>query len=224
MKNKKLGTWVHEDAFDKFYVSGQDDPILNTMKDSVRVMRSVVDRCASTTETILKNEMQTHVKNMRDAASYNYAQFMKAAPAIDEANRIARSEIDRIVKETSAPTSTPYDSEVRSSLKSMSQKDREATIENAIANGEDAVVAAILYGPAMLSGIPDSQRELYRERWRARRFPHELQRQRRLESAVKVLTGLSKFAMDHVLALTDAKAVRRAEQSEIEARAAIYAV
>jgi hypothetical protein len=223
MKDKKLGTWIHEGAFDKFYVSGQDDPILNTMKESIRIMRLVADRCAATTETILKNEMQTRVKNMRDAASFNYAQFMKASPSIDKAAQIAKSEIARIIEETKAPASTPYDFEVRATLKSMSQKDRETAIEKAIADGDDAVVAAVLYGPSMLSGIPDSQRELYRERWRAKRFPQDLDRQRRLEGALKVLHSLSKFAMDHVLALTDAESVRRAEASEIEARAAINA-
>lgn len=227
MKNPTMGSWIHEDALDKFYAQGdsgkQEDPVLNTMKDALRVMRSTVDRCAETTTTILKNEMQTRVRNMRDAANSNYARFLKASPAFDEARRIAQSEVARIVDTTSSPASTQYDSEIRASLKAMSREEREDAIDRAIANGEDTVVAAIFGGPSMLSGLTTTQRDLYRERWRARRFPQELDRQRRLEAALKVFDGLGSVAQKHVLALTDDDAVRRAEQTEIAARAAINA-
>ena len=227
MKNPKMGSWIHEDALDKFYAKGgggkQDDPVLTTMKDAVRVMRSTVDRCAETTATVLKNEMKTRVANMRDAAASNYQRFMKAAPAIDEARRIAQSEVARIIETTSSPASTQYDSEIRASLKAMSRQEREDAIDRAIANGEDTVVAAILAGPSMLSGLSTTERDLYRERWRARRFPHELDRQRRLEAALKVFDGLGTVAQKHVLALTDDESVRRAEATELAARTAVNA-
>lgn len=228
MKNEKsLGSWIHEDALNKFYANGdtekKNDPVLNAMKDALRVMRSTVDRCAETTAVVLKNELKTRVANMRDASAANYARFMKASPAFDEARRIAQSELARILETTSAPVSTQYDPEIRASLKAMSREEREDAIDRAIANGEDTVIAAILGGPSMLSGLPASQRDLFRERWRAKRFPQELDRQRRLEGALKVFDGLGAVAQQHVLKLTDDEAVRRAEATELAARTAINA-
>lgn len=228
MKNEKpLGSWIHEDALDKFYPKGDakknGDPVLNTMKDALRVMRSTVDRCAETTAIVLKNEMKTRVANMRDAAKSNYDRFMKAAPALDEARRIAQSELARIVEETSAPDSTEYDSEIRVSLKGMTGAEREDAIDRAIEEGQDSVIAAILHGPSILSGLTATQRDLYRVRWRAKRFPQELDRQRRLEAALNVFDGLGAVAQKHVLGLTDDVAVRRAEQTEQAAKAAMSA-
>lgn len=227
MKNPKMGSWIHEDALDKYSLNGangrQDDPVLTTMKDALRIMRSTVDRCAETTATILKNEMKTRVANMRDASASNYQRFMKAAPAFDEARRIAQSAVARIVEETSAPASTPYDAEIRANLKAMTEKERKDAIANAIEKGEDTVVAAILHGPPLLTGLTVAERDYYRDHWRGKRFPQEVDRQKRLEGALKVFDSLGTVAQRHVLELTDDEAVRRAEQTELAARAAINA-
>lgn len=221
------GPLLHEAVMDKFLSDKKGrpvvDPVIDAMKEAVRAMRLGVEDCKTATKTILANEMNTPINNIRAAANVNHKKFLRVAGLIDATNGLTKQEMQRLWESTYAPKNSPYSGEIRAGIKAMTRDERVKTINEALKNNEDEVIAAILHGPLLLTGMQEGEREYFRTYWRAKRFPQEVEREQRLKKATEILERLANYSIAYVEHLTDTSEVNRAEETERAARAAIEA-
>jgi hypothetical protein len=124
-----------------------------------------------------------HVK----AHDVTYRITNAALPAVDRARQNLETELTRLRTKTNAPASDNsvrsihMATELRARLAAMSQTDRLAAIQRSINAGDDTVVAAVLEGALILTGLSELEREHVRQQWRRKRLPDECHRVDQLE-------------------------------------------
>ncbi|ESX23022.1 hypothetical protein X767_16705 [Mesorhizobium sp. LSJC264A00] len=146
---------------------------------------------------------------------------------LDAARAAAVKEIDRLAALTSAPprptsaVDVMLASEVRARFASMGDKQRAAALAAAVA--DDTVVAAVLNGPAMLSGITAEAMEMLRHRWRSERHGPDVDRMQRLGRAVEDIDRAGQLVVRFYSGLSSSEVVERAEASERAVQEALRA-
>jgi hypothetical protein len=177
----------------------------------------------------MANRMGTTEANAREARNVGHQLSQSALKKVDSARASIEREIGRIQAamsgppEPRTPSAIAIETEIRGALSRMSREDRARTINDAIQRGDESVVGAALRGPSLLTGLGDAEREARRAQWFEKKFPRELDRMGRLSRARDAADRASQSLINFVASLTDAEAVRLAEESEREAREAIAA-
>ena len=150
----------------------------------------------------------------------------RAAHTLDQARNRLAATVARLSAETAAPLpardagAMMLEGEIRAALARMTARDRSAAISQAFEDGEDAVIGAMLRGPALLSGLGTDQQRMLQDRYRNERHPREADRIARL---TKALEGLERGAVS-LVGFTDAitttpQAIRAEEAAERTERA-----
>lgn len=202
------------------------DPVMSGLSNAVKAAREQATSLANLEKAALADRTQTpeaHVVRIAAAASKTGGQV---AALLDAARTRAKTEIANIEKRTGAPP-PPKDSvalsieaEIRGRLAAMGPKERADAIAQAKADNNETVIAAVLRGPAMLTGLGTAElngiRHHYRERFHAADYAR-LQRLQRAVDAVersgRLFVGVIKSAEDTQIARQLAVAARQ----EIEA-------
>lgn len=152
-------------------------------------------------------------------------QAVKVAEAqayrLDAAREKAQAEADAVRKAIHGPA--PIDpvlaGEVRNALKTMKPEDARALIQEAIKDGDDLTVSAVLSVPGYLAGqSPDMQQGL-RDAWQRQRFPVERDRLQRLTKALEAQERVARSFMGMVRELTTGTAAQLAQAAENAAAA-----
>lgn len=107
------------------------------------------------------------------------------------------------------------DGEIRGRLAGSTPAERRAMLSQALAAGDDAVVSAVLSGPAMLSGFEDpTEREDLRLRWQTARHPDVVAQAERYGRAATDIERAGSLLVRFYASLTDPEILARAEASE----------
>ena len=123
--------------------------------------------------------MHTPIANAANARRVTFDLYEQGSRKIDAARERTLKEIAKIEAETYSPPEPKHvsgsmlEAEIRNALAAMKPKERANAIHEAIENGDDATVGAIMRGPLLLTGLTASEREIMRHRWRAKRFPKD---------------------------------------------------
>lgn len=151
------------------------------------------------------------------------------ARKIDDAKARVQSEINEIEALTGKPPairdqlSANLETEIRSRLSTMPEKDRDDAIGRAFTSGDVAVVAAVLRGPALLVGMSQTKQEMVRHRYRATFYPEETERRQRLRNALEATERGGQSFIKFIVAATNGEAAQLAEASD-RAKAAEQAI
>ena len=204
----------------------EPDKVLDEMASAMAFARSSAEQILDMHRAIMGNRMQTPVANARDSREATWRAFERLAKRIDAARETARAALAEIATATAAPprAAEPADamlaSEIRTRLAQLSEKERRAVVSGAVSGGDIATVSAVLNAPAILTGMTDAEKEMFRHEWRVNQFPAEVDREQRLGKAIEDVDRVGPILMSLVGSLTDAAEIDAATASE---RAAVRA-
>jgi len=186
---------LHEAAVERYFATDPatrrpiPDPVLDGARAAMIAARSFAEQIASATDTILADESKPLPARL--IASKNVATRLGelAAKRLDAAVKAAKSELERIARETAPPApknahEAQLHAEVRAVLRGLSEEQRGAAIQAAIGSGDDLTALAFLNGPPLLSGANETERDIRREQWRRARHAEAVEREGRLKLAL----------------------------------------
>ena len=134
--------------------------------------------------------------------------------------KLAQVEISDIEKKTAAP---PKPKDVAGQLANMElesvprgiagRRANRRLSPDALAAGDEAIVAAVLTAPPLLSGLSPGEYGLRLAEWRLRNHGAELERMGRLRKALTDVERAGPLLTGFVDSLTDAELVRAAEET-----------
>jgi hypothetical protein len=206
-----------------------NDYIRNGIVEALRGVRLAAEGSRNASVAIFGDmtlsEGGKHVK----ANEVTYRITNAALPAVDRARQNLETELTRLRTKTNAPAidnsvkSIHMATELRARLAAMSQADRLAAIQRSINAGDDTVVAAVLEGALILTGLSEIEREHVRQQWRRKRLPDECHRVDQLEKDKVHLDRGGTLLMSYQRKCADPVIVEAAKKSQQAATAAIAA-
>ena len=223
-----LSPSVHESVI-KRHMTGDDDPVLGSLFDAVKLAREMSGKAAKTTASVLQNKLETEAARHRKARAAGFALLENATAALDAAVKSAEKETAAIKARTAGPPVTrdlvteTRQRELRERLSLLPEERRKAIIAQAVSADDDLLVAAVLAAPGWLSGLTDTDLAMVRHNWASRRYAPDLERLERLGKAIIDAQRAGQQAMGFVDSLTDAELISAAEASEKEANDALAA-
>lgn len=194
------------------------DPVLGSLHDAMRASRLAAEKAKRIAAAVMVNEMATIPARHREVKDKSWRAVEPGLRQLDAARAAAVKEIERLEALTSAPprptnaVDVMLASEVRTRFASMTDKQRAAAL--AAAPADDAVVAAVLNGPAMLSGISAQEMEMLRHRWREQRHGPDVDRMQRLGRAVEDIDRAGQLVIRFYSGLSSSEIVEKAEATE----------
>lgn len=196
------------------------DPIVSRMSVAVGSARLAAERAGKVANAIFANEFQTVAARHRQVKEKTHRMTQPVLAEMDAALASCKREIDMLEEKTSAP-SRPQDasgyflaSEVRQRLAGMTDEEREKAIAQALADGDEPALGAILIGSPMLSGITKARHEMLRSAWQKQKYGPEIERLDRLRKALEDTQRAGTLTLSYTLSLCSADIIARAEASE----------
>lgn len=203
------------------------DAELEALTDALRTAREVAEQAETVTGQVMASQLYTVAANRKRAREFSLKLLESATRKIDVARSRAQAAVDKIEQSTATPpppkdaTQALLHGEIRSALARMTDKERRDAISGALGSGDETTVAALLHGPTLLTGVGPMERESYRRTWQQKRFPAEVDRARRLRSALTATDRGGSLLISFVSDLTDANAVATADALEQAAQKAL---
>lgn len=202
------------------------DPVLSGLSSAVKLAREQATVLANFEKAALADRTQTAEANVLRIAAAAGKTGKRVADQLDAARTRAKTEIANIEKRTGSPPppkdslALAIESEIRARLAAMGPKERADAIATAKAENNEAVIAAVLRGPAMLTGLGAAQLEGIRHHYRMRFHSADYARLERLTKAVdamersgRLFVGIVRSASDTPMARQAAIAAREAENA-----------
>ena len=215
---------INEELIARHFSRDGDDAVLVAMRNAVHDARLAADEIARRHETILQDELRTPIARQR--AARQMAQRLLAGVS-DKLNRAHRQALTAVAEvESLAPPppknieATMAAQEMRGLLRSMTSKERNKVISDAIAADDNGVLSAVMHGHALASGLGPLEQNALRLRWRKSQYPQQVERRDRLVKASDDLERIVHLFVAWTDGLTDVKAITVAEARENEARSA----
>ncbi|RWF64850.1 hypothetical protein [Mesorhizobium sp.] len=202
------------------------DPVLDGLSNAVKLAREQATVLANLEKAALADRTQTPEANVLRVATAAGKSGERVAAQLDAARTRAKNEIANIEKRTGAPP-PPKDSlalsieaEIRARLAAMPPKQREAALAKAKADNDQTVIAAVLRGPAMLTGLGAAQLEGIRHHYRQHTHASDHARLQRLQRAVDAMEKSGRLFVSIVKSAADTPMARQAAIAQREAEAA----
>ena len=201
------------------------DPSLTEVQGALAACRSAVENARAGALALLANEMYS--TGAKHVAADDFA-FKCLRPALAATDRVAQrlaGEIRSLETKTAVP-SPPRDvlaAEVRSRLSQMTPGARSKAVATSINDGDDILVAALLSGPAMLSGATQAEVDHAREQWRRARLPDDCRRLDELRKAQVHLQRAGALTLAYQSKCSDPSIIAAAKESQRKADAAVAA-
>lgn len=195
------------------------DDDLDTLADALRQARGQAEQVLALSNALKADPTKSPAAVALTLREKGLKAGEKAAYALDQARNRLVATVGRLSAETAAPLLTRdaggmmLEGEIRTALSRMTARDRSAAISPAFEDGEDAVIGAVLRGPALLSGLATDQRQMLQDRYRAERHPREADRIARLKKALEGLDRGAIALVDFTDAITTTPQAIRAEQA-----------
>lgn len=200
------------------------DPMLDGLAGAVKLAREQATTLANLEKAVMADRTQTAEANVLRLASAASKTGERVAAQLDAARTRAKAEIASIETRTGAPpppkdsTALSIEAEIRARLAAMNPKERADAIAKAKADNSETVIAAILRGPAMLSGVTETEQAMLRHAYRQRAHSADYARMQRLAKALdatersgRLFVGIVNSAKDTPMARQAAIAAREAE-------------
>ncbi|RWA79896.1 hypothetical protein [Mesorhizobium sp.] len=198
------------------------EPVLDGLANAVRLAREQATVLANLEKAAMADRSQTAEANVLRVAAAAAKSGERVAAQLDAARTRAKAEIANIEKRTGAPP-PPKDSlalsieaEIRARLAAMGDKERADAIAKAKADNNETVIAAVLRGPAMLTGLGAAQLEAMRDHYRKLFHSADYARLQRLQRAVEAMEKSGRLFVGIVKSAADTPMAR---QAAIAARA-----
>lgn len=193
------------------------DPVLSAMSNAVKLAREQATALANLEKAAMADRTQTAEANVLRVAAAAAKSGERVAAQLDAARTRAKAEIANIEKRTGAPP-PPKDSlalsieaEIRARLANMkSAKERTDAIAKAMADNSETVIAAVLRGPAMLTGLGAAQLESVRHHYRQHFHAADYARLQRLQRAVDTMEKSGRLFVGVVKSASDTPMARQA--------------
>ena len=209
------------------------DPVMSGLSNAVKLAREQATALANLEKAALADRTLTPEANVLRVATAASKTGERVAAQLDAARTRAKAEIANIEKRTGAPP-PPKDSvalsieaEIRARLAAMCDKERADAIAQAKARNDETVIAAVLRGPAMLTGLGAAQLDSIRHHYRQHTHGADYARLQRLTKAVdameksgRLFVGIVKSAADTPMARQAAIAAREAQAAAAHAAGA----
>lgn len=197
------------------------DVVIGAMSDAMRAAREAAERAHRIATVIHENENMTVPARHRRAREEAWKAVEGCLTALDRARERAVREVGEIDQRTSAPprpadaASAMLASEIRSRLAGMTPEQRRAAIGSALADGDDAVLGAVLNAPPMLSGVESAAaHNLLRQQWRTARHGADVDRMGRIGKAIADIERAGTLIASLPGKLADSKIVSAAEEAD----------
>ena len=208
---------IHESAITR-HMKDDTDNVLNALHDGVKLAREMCTKAASTTEAVMANRLETEAQRHRKAREAGFALLERATKSLDAAMTAAQSEIKTINERVSGPPQSKdviveqRQRELRERLAQLPKERQTAILFEAVANGDDNLVAAVLHVPNWMLALSKPELDLVRLRWAQRKYPQDLDRLERIEKAVTDAQRAGQLSIAFVDSLTDAAMIAEAEK------------
>lgn len=189
---------------------------------------SAAAKVKTTAEAILGNQLATPIKRTAAAKSATHKIFTGVASKIDATRKRTESTIATLEASTLPPA--PKDAvaaffagEIRAALRRMQPDERAKAVTAAIADGDDAFVAAAVLGNTALTGLGAAERDALRDAWQRRHHGATLQRIANLRASLDAFDRVSSVFQGWTLGLFAEQnaAIAAAERSERLAKEAL---
>ncbi len=196
------------------------------MIETARAISEAASRVEKTVTAILRNPMQTDLKNRSDAKAVAEKVYLSTAPKIDKARKAVEEHIDALDRAIApkAPANAAealYHGEVRAAIARAPKKDRARMIEAAL--DDDQFVAAAVLGNPVLTGLTKSEQDALASVWKKKRHGETVAQVKRLTDGLAKLDQLTGLFGKYALGMfaDDNGAIEAAERSEALAQEAI---
>jgi hypothetical protein len=176
---------------------------LGLAQEAVRVLRLAVENSYKSSVAIHQDYTLPEGARHLRADEISFKITNRAMPVCDHALRAMKTEIAKLKLKTSAPIvdttvkGVAMSGEIRQALKSMAAGERRTAISKAIADGDDAVVAAIATAPVLLTGLSPLEVSTYTAQWAAKKYPGEMVRIRDLEKKLSFVEKAGELTMSY---------------------------
>ena len=205
-----------------------DDIELASLASCADAISTAALKIESSCRTILRNELQPPIKNASDARNTAVKIFQGIAPKLDSTRKRTEAAIAQLESSTQPPK--PKDalgavlaSECRSAVARLPQSERAKVINQAINDGDDAFVAALVGASPILSGLGKAEQAALLDGWKRQRHGRTLDRIERLKVALAETDRLSSLLSSYAFGVCAEQnaAITAAQESERLARAAM---
>ncbi|MBN8982053.1 MAG: hypothetical protein J0I29_12375 [Rhizobiales bacterium] len=233
---KSIPLSMHEDIIERHFARDAttnlkvSDVEIEAIRDAALAGREAAAKMLDVRANIMANQMATPIANEKNARETIYKIWEVVAKKVDVAVERANKKRSAIMEKIAAPPQpkdlpgTMVAAEIRATLASMSAVKRKEALSHAIASSEDAVLAAAINAPQILTGLTQAEKEMLLVLWRKTRFPAEVDLADRLENAMADVLRGAEALMKFQFGLTDQSRIEAAEKSEHVAAAALCAV
>jgi hypothetical protein len=215
---------IHEELIARHFSREEDDAVLVAMRNAVHDARLAADEIAKRHEAIMADELRTPIARQRAARQMAQRLLAGVSDKLNRAHAQAHAAVADIENLAPPPLknieATMAAQEMRGLLRSMTPKERNKIISDAIAADDNAVLSAIMHGHALASGLGPLEHNALQRRWQKSRYPQQVERRERLVKASDDLERIVHLFGAWTDGLTDAKAIAAAENRENQAKAA----
>jgi hypothetical protein len=170
-------------------------------------------RSPTETESAHFKKISAHAKSLEIAVA-------QAEQRIHQHQREHSQELEGRTNQRLGLSENAYAAELRSTLRAMNEKDRSITINELIASGDGAAVAAITKAPPVLTGVTPELQGKYIEQFTKQQAPDLLDEQEALIGAMAnaaSILGAAKRAANDYSDPARLQAIEEAERSALEA-------
>lgn len=162
-----------------------NDQSLADVKEAIAGLRRAVESVQRGAAAIHENEMKTPAARHAEATEFAFKVTRPSLMACDTAAQRLASEIASLRTKVTTPplVRDVLASEIRARLASMAPAERMKAVMSAIKSGDNQIASACLGGPAMLSGMSETEHAHVRLNWSVARHPGDVARIKALEKA-----------------------------------------
>ncbi|MEQ1953405.1 hypothetical protein [Mesorhizobium sp. CN2-181] len=202
------------------------DPIVVALAGAVKAAREEGTALVNFEKAAYADRTLTPEASVLHVAQQALKTGERVAKQVDSALQRAKAEVASVERRIAAPPA-PKDlaglhvaGEIRAALARMPEKERDDAIANAFVTQNLSVIAAVLNGPAFLSGIGEAKLGLIRARYQREQFPADVKRIETLGKAISaaeragsLFFAFIKEAADSPSAQLAAAGVRQREEA-----------
>ncbi len=205
------------------------DRALDALADGLKHAREEAARLVTLEEAAMADASQPKEAALLQVANAAIKSGQRVAAKLDAARASATAEIALLDKRTGCPAA-PKDAvalgleqEIRARLVSMKDKERTAAIDQAFADRNEAIIGAVLRGPAMLVGMSAAHHDVIRARYQREFHDVDAKRRQRIGQALEAVQRGGTAFIEIVRTAADDPAARLAAERQakrVEALAA----
>jgi hypothetical protein len=192
------------------------------MSDALESARGVCKRMIDAHEKIMGDRLSPPLANAQRSSRLAFEAQQKAAKAIDAARAKAVNDMAVIKVAIRGPkVGDKHAPEFRFRLTQLDDKARNALLAEAVAQGDDEMVGAVLNSPSpLLVGMSKVEVESVRHNWQRRHHADKVDRYARLEKAVAALDRAGVAMIGFLHTLTPVSEIEHAERLQKQAQEA----